>query len=155
MSYEVTRRVEWDMAHRIPRHGGNCQHLHGHRYSAEITCRSADLDEVGVVVDFAAIKGLVGRWIDDHWDHNTVYQAGDPFMEALARTAEEAWCGDVSWRRWYEMGDAPTAENLARKIYDVATNLLRTRGIAVVRVDLWETPNCWARYEPQHGSERA
>lgn len=149
MSYEVTRRLEWDMAHRIPLHGGRCQHLHGHRYAAEITCTARELNKQGFVIDFGLIKELVGAWVDRHWDHNTCYQAGDKFMEALERAALEAWKGPGGRRVWYPLEKAPTAENLAEKLHEVATELLERVGIEVVRVDLWETPNCRARFEPE------
>ena len=145
--YDVTRRIEWDMAHRIPLHGGKCQHLHGHRYVAEITCRGTELDEMGAVVDFGLIKQLVGGWVDKFWDHNTCYYGGDPFMEALDRAADEAWEGSVPRQAWFVMGKAPTAENLAEKLYGVANDVLRHHKIRVVSIDLWETPNCRARYE--------
>jgi len=147
-SYEVSRRIEWDMAHRIPMHGGKCCHLHGHRYAAEVVCRGR-LDEMGAVVDFGLVKQLVGGWVDDHWDHNTVYQQGDEFMEALERAALDSWPSSGPARRvWYPLDAAPTAENLAAHLHRVATRLLQMEGIEVVRVRLWETPNCWAAYEP-------
>lgn len=145
--YDVTRRLEWDMAHRIPLHGGKCQHLHGHRYRAEITCRASKLDDMGAVVDFGLIKQLVGKWVDRFWDHNTCYYGGDGFMEALDRAAGEFWDGAAPQREWFVLGKAPTAENLAEKLYGVASELLREHDIRVVSVDLWETPNCRARYE--------
>ncbi|MHB8760606.1 MAG: 6-pyruvoyl trahydropterin synthase family protein, partial [Thiobacillus sp.] len=33
----ITRRLEFDAGHRIPNHGSQCRHLHGHRYALEIT----------------------------------------------------------------------------------------------------------------------
>lgn len=148
--YEVTRRIEWDMAHRIPLHGGKCQHLHGHRYVAEVSCRSGELDEMGAVVDFGLIKQLVGTWVDENWDHNTCYYGGDAYMEALDRAHSEFWAKSQEGpeREWYVMGSAPTAENLAERLYGVAKKLLAEHGIQVVRIDLWETPNCRASFEP-------
>jgi 6-pyruvoyltetrahydropterin/6-carboxytetrahydropterin synthase len=146
--YEVTRRIEWDMAHRIPLHGGKCQHLHGHRYAAEITCRARELDEMGAVVDFGLIKQLVGGWVDAHWDHNTCYYGGDGYMEALDRAHSEAWSGAVPEREWFVLDKPPTAENLAEELCGVANDLLSDHNIQVVRIDLWETPNCRATYEP-------
>jgi len=146
--YDVTRRIEWDMAHRIPLHGGKCQYLHGHRYAAEITCRGTELDEMGAVVDFGLIKQLVGGWVDKHWDHNTCYQVDDRWMSRLCTEARMLWEDDQNPPPpWFALQKAPTAENLAEKLYGVAEDLLREHKIRVVSVDLWETPNCRARYE--------
>jgi 6-pyruvoyltetrahydropterin/6-carboxytetrahydropterin synthase len=149
MGYEVTRSIEWDMAHRIPLHGGRCQNLHGHRYRAEITCTAVALDEVGFVVDFGCIKRLVGSWVDEHWDHNTVYQRGDTFMDNLRLQYEATWPGEPeTLRHWHATESAPTAENLAQALHQVASELLEREGLRVLSVSLWETPNCRARYDP-------
>lgn len=149
--YEVTRRIEWDMAHRIPGHAGNCRHLHGHRYRAEITCQSAALDDLGFVVDFGVVKRLVGAWVEEYWDHNTCYGADDVWMRRLSTEAVMLWDygedGKDRPRPWYALAKAPTAENLAERLYEVATELLIDHGIKVVSVDLWETPNCRAHFE--------
>lgn len=147
--YEVTRRLEWDMAHRIPLHDNNCRHLHGHRYRAEVTCRASELDEMGAVVDFGLIKQLVGKWIDDNWDHNTCYQKDDIWMSRMCTEAVMLWDYNENGppREWFALEKAPTAENLAEKLYEVASGLLAEHGIQVVRIDLWETPNCRASFE--------
>jgi 6-pyruvoyltetrahydropterin/6-carboxytetrahydropterin synthase len=145
--YEITRAFEWDMAHRIPGHAGKCRHLHGHRYRAEVTCVDVDaqLSELGFVVDFSLVKELVGGWVDAHWDHNTCYFGGDAYMEALDRAQDEV--DDSPGTEWFVMGAPPTAENLAEKLFEVASELLGDHGIKVVCIDLWETPNCRARFE--------
>lgn len=144
MSYLCTRILEFDAAHRIQNHGGKCQHLHGHRYKAEITCCATNLNAVGVVIDFSDIKRIVGKWIDDNLDHNTIYQEADEMMCALA-VAHETLSRDyeIPHRAWFGTVLAPTAENLSRLIYDVAKRLLSAE-ITVTRVRLWETPNCYA-----------
>ena len=46
--------------------------------------------------------------------------------------------------RVFVMEDNPTAENIARLIYDRA----RDAGLPVVEVVLWETENCCSSYAP-------
>jgi 6-pyruvoyl-tetrahydropterin synthase len=41
----------------------------------------------------------------------------------------------------------PTAENLAAIIAGKANELLCGHGVEVVKVKLWETPNCFATWE--------
>ena len=74
----VTRRLEWDAMHRIPLHESKCKAFHGHRYVAEITCTAEGLDQLGRVIDFGVIKGIVGRWIDERWDHTAILMRNDP-----------------------------------------------------------------------------
>ena len=140
-----TRRFEWDACHRIPAHESKCRAFHGHRYAAELTVRGPELDEAGRVVDFGVLKERVGGWIDDHWDHTALLQRGDPdpTSQAVARS-NEAYGRPVYW-----LDRAPTAEVLAAELGRVATELLMGLGIEVASVDLWETPNCRARW-PEH-----
>ena len=137
-----TRRLEWDSMHRIPRHESKCAAFHGHRYAAEITCFSADLDECGRVVDFGVIKELVGAWIDDHWDHTAILQKSDPEPAIAAVAAANAGCG----RPVYWLEGAPSAENLVVELARVARELLEPRGVEIRAVRLWETPSSSAEW---------
>ena len=64
---EVTRRVRWEAAHRLPGYGV-CERTHGHSYVAWITV-AGPVKADGVVVDM----GEVGRWwkdnLEPHLDH--------------------------------------------------------------------------------------
>jgi 6-pyruvoyltetrahydropterin/6-carboxytetrahydropterin synthase len=137
-----TRRLEWDAAHRIPRHESRCKAWHGHRYAAEITCAAPELDSLGRVVDFGVIKERVGAWIDANWDHTALLQEGDddPAVQALAASNE------ASGRPVYWMEGAPTAENIVSELARVAQELLADTGVRVEAIRLWETPNCSAQW---------
>lgn len=139
-AHTCTRRLEFDAAHRVERHGGKCRSLHGHRYVVEVTCTAPDLDEAGFVVDFGVVKEIVGRWVDEHLDHTTIYDEADTAMRALAESAAQ-----MGLRPWYRLDGPPTAENLARHLFDRAGELLVGR-VRVVHVRVYETPNCWADY---------
>jgi len=140
MTATATRRVEWDMGHRLKDHGGKCKNPHGHRYAAEVTV-SAPIGDDGLVLDFGQIKSTVGAWIDEHLDHTTAYERGDSLMGDFADSARESGC-----KPFYEMDVPPTAENLACLLGRVSTELLK--GFAVTRVRVYETPNCYAEWAP-------
>jgi len=137
-----TRRLEWDAAHRIPRHESRCKAWHGHRYAAEITCAAPELDVLGRVVDFGVIKERVGNWIDANWDHTALLQVGDddPAVQALAASNE------ASGRPVYWMDGPPTAENIVSELARIAQDLLVESGVRVEAIRLWETPNCSAEW---------
>ena len=118
-------------------HEGKCRFLHGHRGVAEVTVQGPRLDSVGRIVDFGVIKELVGGWIDQHWDHNLLLNASDPQREHLFNTEE---------RSPYLMAYGnPTAENMARALFNVAKELLH-HSLVVTKVRIWETPSCYADY---------
>lgn len=138
----VTRTFEWDAGHRVLGHEGKCKHLHGHRYKAEVTVVAPELDALGRVVDFGVLKDVVGRWVDEAWDHNLLLHKDDPLWRAAVwdpavLQGKEAYCMP---------NGNPTAENIAQELYDVARRLLLALGFEVIKVRVWETPNCFADY---------
>lgn len=141
-----TRRLEWDAMHRVPGHEGKCKAFHGHRYVAELTCSAPQLDGLGRVIDFGVLKDVVGRWIDDTWDHTAILMRADPDPAVQQIVESNRKYG----RPVYHLDGAPTAENIAAELARVAQQLLRDTQIAIVEVRVWETPNCsatWAAAE--------
>ena len=149
---EVTRRLEFDAGHRVFGHEGKCAHLHGHRYVAEVTAQPKQaLDGIGRVVDFSVLKAVVGTWIDNYWDHNILLSCRDPLAQLwqgkenhgaqglafIAFGSKPPFIFDSDYEN-------PTAECMARCLYEVSVALLATLPIVVTRVRIYETPNCWA-----------
>jgi 6-pyruvoyltetrahydropterin/6-carboxytetrahydropterin synthase len=93
------------------------------------------------VVDFGELKQLVGTWIDNELDHNVILYAGDhDLVQAIT---------PVSEREPFLMDEVPTAENIARLIFDQASRLVNDQDLRVCGVRVWETPNCYADYIPE------
>ena len=140
MSTQITRKLEIDAGHRLMRHDGKCKNLHGHRYVFELTLEADALDEVGRVVDFGVVKAVVGKWLDDTFDHGFIVESGDPISSAIQADGTKLVVLDC----------APSAENLARVVFENAVRLLSVHGegLRVVRVRCHETPNCSADYAP-------
>lgn len=132
-----TRIIEWDAAHRVHGHEGKCRHLHGHRYRAEITCEAPELDEVGRVIDFSAIKAQVGGRIDMQFDHGTILWKDDPLVRVFNEHMPD--------HKLAVMQENPTAENIAACLSRICDSWL-PENITVVRVVVWETPNCYATW---------
>ena len=130
--YSVTREIPFCYGHRLLDYDGKCRHLHGHNGRAVITLETADLDGLGMVMDFSRLKRVVGGWIDETLDHKMLLHRDDPVLPFLHMQGEPVHVLDVN----------PTAENIARLIYDHAV----AAGLPVVEVILWETANCHAAY---------
>lgn len=146
MKIKATRKLAWDAAHRVLRHESKCGTLHGHRYVAEVTCEAEQLDSVGRVVDFGAMKEVIGKWVDDHFDHTTIVNSRD--LSLLTWCTEEARLHGK--RLPFVMADEPTAENIAAFLVKKGQELLDAAGysdIRVVKVRVWETTNCFADAE--------
>ena len=132
--FEVTRNFSFCYGHRLLRHPGKCVHLHGHNGLLGITLAAESLDSQGMVVDFQVIRDRLGAWIDAHLDHRMILQTDDPALAVLLELGEPV----------YEVPFPPTAENLARHLFETAQKL----ELPVVAVRLQETPSCHATYRP-------
>ena len=146
---QITRRLEFDYGHRVLGHEGKCANLHGHRGVAEVTMesRTGALDKIHRVVDFSVVKNIVGSWIDENWDHNMLLNSEDPLLFKTSNCAEDDKRVLFGPKTPYVFLNAnPTAEIMAHWLYMVAQGLLKTHGIRVVNVRIYETPNCCADY---------
>ena len=130
-----TRRIEFDSAHRILNHESKCKFLHGHRYSLEASFVANKLDNLGRVIDFGIIRDLLGSWVDEHLDHNTILCRKDENLGEKI-TAETG-------QKIYYLEENPTAENIAQHILEeICPKLFAEKNVKCVAIKLYETPNC-------------
>ncbi|MET0076737.1 MAG: 6-carboxytetrahydropterin synthase [Candidatus Thiodiazotropha lotti] len=130
--YTVTKEIHFCYGHRLLNHKGKCRHLHGHNATAVIHLESAQLDELGMVCDFSEIGDYVKKWINQNLDHNMLLYCDDPVLPLLKEAGESV----------YVMSTNPTAENIARLIFDY----VEAGGFPVVEVALHETDSALASY---------
>lgn len=130
--HRVTREIWFCYGHRLLHYNGKCRHLHGHNGRAVISLEADRLDALGMVMDFTRVKEVVGGWIDTALDHKMLLHRDDPVLPMLRQQGEPVFVMDVN----------PTAENIARLIYEYAAG----QGFPVVEVQLWETDSCFATY---------
>jgi len=132
--FRVTREIDFCYGHRLLNYEGKCRHLHGHNGRAVISIEGEQLDERGMVLDFADIKKAVSTWIDENLDHRMILNREDPVVPILQEMGEPLYLIDQN----------PTAENIAKLIYDEN----HSAGVPIIEVRLWETPRCFATYAP-------
>ena len=95
-----------------------CSRLHGHNYVITVELSSDELDENGFVLDYGELTKKFGSW--------------------LARAMDHQHLNDV-------VEFNPTAENIARWLYVVATEIY---GLPVSRIGVSETPKTQAWFTP-------
>ncbi len=142
----ITRRLEFDAGHRIPNHNSQCKHLHGHRYTIEISL-SGDIistegqSEQGMVMDFSDVKRIANTHLVDLWDHAFLAYHGDKVVcDFLASLPNH---------KTVILDVIPTAENLAQIAFGILNPAYQdTYGnhLRLEQVRLYETPNNWADY---------
>lgn len=142
----ITRRLEFDAGHRIPDHKSQCRHLHGHRYALEITLQGTPVDSAGradhgMVMDFSQVKEIAMRHLVEQWDH--------AFLAWREDTAVVAFLQSLAGHKTVLLDSVPTAENLAREAFRILAphySAHYQNRLRLVRLRLYETPNCWADY---------
>lgn len=131
----ITRRYEWDMAHRLVNHLGKCCRLHGHRYVLECDAtgplRKTGSSE-GMVYDFGDVDECINKAIG-WWDHRTMLQDTDPIHLSSDSGLLESELGI------FRVPYRPTAENMAIEVMKLLSVDMR-----VTRVRIYETPKSWA-----------
>ncbi|HEV2205969.1 MAG TPA: 6-carboxytetrahydropterin synthase QueD [Candidatus Acidoferrales bacterium] len=123
--FEVSVDATFAAAHRLRGYQGKCEQLHGHNYRVRLVVAGEQLDEVGLLQDFTALKRVL-RGIVDKLDHQYLNEL-PPFDKMN-----------------------PSAENLARFIHDeTAKQLAGLLGEAsLAGVTVWETETASATYKP-------
>jgi len=132
LMYKVLKKLDFCYGHRLLDYDGKCAHPHGHNGVVEVEFAAEKLDERGMVVDFVDIKNEVKRFLDQELDHKMLLRVDDPLTGVLKEMKEPV----------FEMKDNPTAENIAKLIFDYAVS----RGLPVVGVRLWETGSSYGEF---------
>jgi len=137
-----TRRIQFCAGHRVVGHENKCANVHGHNYVIEIFAEADKLDGVGRIIDFSVLKGRIGKWIEDNWDHTFICAPNeDPgLIDAIEI---------INNKPIYRLPYNPTAENMAMFLLEnVCPEVLKDcEGVGVIKIVLHETENCWATVE--------
>jgi len=120
--FEVTIEETFAAGHALRNYHGKCENVHGHNYRCQVTIEGADLDDIGLLVDFVELKRVV-HGVLDRMDHQWLNEF--PPFDVLN----------------------PSAENMARYIYQQVAEGLKVReGVRIALVKLWETDTAYATY---------
>ena len=119
--YEVTVKTEFSAAHQLRGYDGKFENLHGHNWIAISTVQAKKLDSMGVGVDFVMLKDKMDDILSklDYKNINDV----PPFDKKN-----------------------PSAENIAKWLYDKLSKAINTSAVRVTRVEVKEFEDCGAAY---------
>jgi 6-pyruvoyltetrahydropterin/6-carboxytetrahydropterin synthase len=119
--YELKIITQFSAAHNLRNFRGKCEALHGHNWKVEVVLSGKDLDDSGVVLDFAEVKAATGE-IMSEIDHR--YLNDLPFF----------------------MENNPSSENIARFIFHRLQEKMDNDRIRIRRVTAWESQDACASY---------
>ncbi len=121
--FEVAVEQTFAAGHALRNYHGKCENVHGHNYRVLVTLEGAELDSIGLLVDFVEAKALIHRVVD-RLDHQFINDLA-PFDTIN-----------------------PSAENMARYFYDEISAGLGAGSVRVAAVKIWETDTASATYRP-------
>lgn len=140
--YYLTAEASFDSAHFLFGHQGKCSNLHGHRWRIIAKIAGETLqdsaDKSGMLIDFSDFKHELHA-LADNLDHALLVERGTLRLATMdALEAEGFEIITLPFR--------PTAENLAKYLYDCMKEL----SFPIQSMTVYETPDNCAAYE---GSE--
>ena len=119
--FHIFIKSHFSAGHHLRDYPGNCERPHGHNWKVEVTVKADSLDNLGMGLDFKALKNEVNKVLDtlDHHDLN-----------------EHANFQSVN----------PSSENIAVYIFNNLQNILSTDRYGVHSVTVRETDNSGVTY---------
>jgi 6-pyruvoyltetrahydropterin/6-carboxytetrahydropterin synthase len=119
--FEVAYETTFCSTHRLTDGGAPIEPLHGHDWRVEVVASGDRLDRFGVVIDFEILK------------------------KALAEIAATFHYKDMNEHPGLG-GESPSAEVVARFVFQDLRRKLGENGRLLRRVRVWEAPGCSATY---------
>jgi 6-pyruvoyltetrahydropterin/6-carboxytetrahydropterin synthase len=119
--FEVFVEHTFAAGHALRNYHGKCENVHGHNYRVQVSVEGPQLDDAGLLVDFAELKKVL-RQTSEYFDHQFINDL-KPFDQLN-----------------------PSAENLAKYFCEEIQNGLKGSRVSSVRV--WETETSSAIYRP-------
>lgn len=133
--FKIKSEVQFDMSHYLSGYVGKCSNIHGHRYRLIAKIASETLHQSGqlrgMVDDFSNFKKTL-KEVAEIFDHKLVIEQneeGNELSKKLLQLPNDFEIFFVPYR--------PTAEEMSRDIF----NRLKSKGLPVCEVELYETPN--------------
>lgn len=134
---KISKDYHFEAAHRLINYVGPCSNIHGHSYKVRVTFTSGCLDKQDMVLDFKAIRLIIGNWIDANLDHALILSCKDTAIaEAILKSQSGVKLYFTTW--------SPTAEVLAEVIFQEAQSNSIKFGVTLLAVQVWETTSAYA-----------
>lgn len=123
--YQLKVVTDFASAHTLRDYPGACSRLHGHNWKVELEVVAAQLNNVGMAIDFKVMK-QAAREVGDGLDHRYLNDL-EPFKEIN-----------------------PTAENIAAYMYKEISARINSDSIKVTALTIWETERACVRYSEEN-----
>jgi len=119
--YIIATSAKFSAAHHLRNYRGRCEQTHGHNWKVDVHVAGDVPDKDGMIIDFSILKRKINKILEalDHRDLNTI-----PYFKK----------------------HNPTAENIAKYIYDGLNTILKKCKLNIISVTVWESEDSRASY---------
>jgi len=119
--YIIATSANFSAAHHLRNYRGRCERTHGHNWKVDVHVAGDEPGKDGMIIDFSLLKKKTIKILEalDHRDLNTI-----PYFKK----------------------HNPTAENIAKYIYDCLNTILKRFNLKIISVTVWESEDSRASY---------
>ncbi|MCK4307973.1 6-carboxytetrahydropterin synthase QueD [candidate division WOR-3 bacterium] len=110
----ISTEAHFSAAHQLRGYPGECREVHGHNFRVKIAIQTSELKDLGFGMDFRELKQML-RDVIKKLDHRNLNEFPE-FKEVN-----------------------PTAENIAKYIWDSLNSKLKTQDSKLKEVQVWES----------------
>ncbi len=121
--YELSVDGHFSAAHFLREYDGDCGRMHGHSWKVRVTVSAPRTGGLGMALDFKAISARLDSALNE-FDHGVLNE------------------------HVYFSGENPTAENIARRLFEMLSSDLNREGITVTAVTVAESERYRVTYRP-------
>jgi len=119
--YEILIKGDFSSAHNLRGYKGKCEALHGHSWKVEARFEKSDLNDIGISVDFVILKAR---------------------LKDILKKLDHAYLNKLDIFKKQN----PSAENIARIIYQKLKDSVKEKGLILKSVSVWESESSCATY---------
>lgn len=110
----ISTEANFSSAHQLRGYPGECSEVHGHNFKVKVTVETPKLQELGFGIDFRELKQMLQDVIKK-FDHRNLNELPE--------------FKDIN----------PSAENIAKLIWDKLNSKLNTKNSKLKEVQVWES----------------
>lgn len=136
----ITKKIEFEAAHRLSNYQGACSEIHGHTYKLAATVSGIIDPDTDMILDFKTLKSILHLSILDPLDHALILKENSENRRVFS-----AYTGKITW-----MESEPTSERMIEWMAKKITTLLPST-IELIELHLHETSGSFTAWKNNKG----
>ncbi|MEB2785336.1 6-pyruvoyl trahydropterin synthase family protein [Algoriphagus persicinus] len=136
----LTKKIEFEAAHRLSNYQGSCSGIHGHTYKLAATVRGLIDPDTDMILDFKTLKSILQLSVLDPLDHALILKENPENRRIFS-----AYTGKITW-----MESEPTSERMIEWM-SIKIKALLPSTIELIELQLYETSGSFTTWKNNKG----